>query len=82
MIYKHRAVLILLEDGIVRTGLHTVRLLTVVAVNGQKPQAQIGKLSLLPLIHTHVFKRPRFDVVPFFTRNRAGVTTRTSTLIE
>jgi hypothetical protein len=54
----------------------------VVAVDGQKSQTQIGKRSLLPLIHTHVLHGSWLDVIPFLTGDTACPTTGTPALIE
>jgi hypothetical protein len=82
LIDKNRPILLFLKDGLVRAGIDTVRLIAVVAVDGQKAQAQVRKCSLLPLIDAHIFKGARLDVVPFFARDTAGTTAGTPALIE
>jgi hypothetical protein len=82
LIDKNRPILLFLKDGLVRAGVHTVWFIAVVAVNGQKAQAEVGKRSLFPLIDAHIFKGARLNVVPFFARDTAGTTAGTPALIE
>jgi hypothetical protein len=64
------------------TGIHTSRLVAVVAVNSEEPETDIRKGPLLPLIDPHVFQWAGGDVVPFLARDTTGPAASAPALIE